>query len=414
LPFPEGTRIVVSRNGHGPGNKHCSSTTVPSNPCISYEAIDFVNEDSSLNCGQIIVAARAGCVRRIEQNNIIGGRNIVSDPPNFIIIDHGDGFESSYLHITYNSALVNEGDFVLQGQPIAIMGNVGYTYSSSVTCNPPKHGYHLHFQVQTASTNGCADNNAIYWKQSLPVTFDDVLTNNGNPRSGITYISNNSYVKPINQSLPIYGGTIANPNALNIYFNAADFDANIAASASFTIPNGFRIQVPNSTAIITIPSSAISQTATKIVDGETWRHFTVNLTSTAISSLPSNGYKCNIGFDVVTGSLTKHFHGDKQLYFLDPSTLTDIGTTDDKWYDQYVKLGVGYGLFRGGSPATTTETVNFNPIGNLTKGQAAAVVVMAAVKLGFMNINTSSTPYSDVSSTHQYYPYVQTLRHYGI
>lgn len=52
-----------------------------------------------------------------------------------IHIDHGNGYESRYLHL--NSWLVNVGDEVVAGQPIAISGDSGIPGV-----------YHLHFEVR--------------------------------------------------------------------------------------------------------------------------------------------------------------------------------------------------------------------------------------------------------------------------
>lgn len=55
----------------------------------------------------------------------------------YIIIDHGDGFVTKYMHMYEGSRTVSEGDIVKQGQIIGIMGSTG---NSS--------GSHLHFQIE--------------------------------------------------------------------------------------------------------------------------------------------------------------------------------------------------------------------------------------------------------------------------
>jgi len=54
---------------------------------------------------------------------------------NHIIIDHGNGFQTLYAHLS--RILVNVGDDVEQGQRIAIMGTTGYSS-----------GVHLHFEIR--------------------------------------------------------------------------------------------------------------------------------------------------------------------------------------------------------------------------------------------------------------------------
>ena len=63
-----------------------------------------------------------------------------------IIVDHGDGYATLYAHA--HQILVNEGQAVERGQPIAIVGSTG---SST--------GPHLHFEVQK---NGEAQNPMEY------------------------------------------------------------------------------------------------------------------------------------------------------------------------------------------------------------------------------------------------------------
>lgn len=55
----------------------------------------------------------------------------------YVIIDHGDGFVTKYMHMYEGSRMVSEGDIVKQGQIIGRMGNTGNSY-----------GDHLHFQIE--------------------------------------------------------------------------------------------------------------------------------------------------------------------------------------------------------------------------------------------------------------------------
>jgi len=71
---------------------------------------------------------------------------------NAVRIRHDGGFTSWYFHIKPNGVLVNVGDHVNAGQPIAKSDNIGRTS-----------GPHLHFQVQADSNN---------WGQSVPISFN--------------------------------------------------------------------------------------------------------------------------------------------------------------------------------------------------------------------------------------------------
>lgn len=64
---------------------------------------------------------------------------------NYVIIDHGNGLSSLYGHC--DSRLVNVGDKVVQGQPIAIAGNTGNCSPKPTAANPVA-GSHLHFEIR--------------------------------------------------------------------------------------------------------------------------------------------------------------------------------------------------------------------------------------------------------------------------
>ena len=75
--------------------------------------------------GAQIVAALAGTVTTASYNNSAG---------NYVEINHGNGYVTRYLHCS--KLLVSKGDYVLQGQVIALVGSTG------VSTSP-----HLHFSV---------------------------------------------------------------------------------------------------------------------------------------------------------------------------------------------------------------------------------------------------------------------------
>lgn len=87
--------------------------------------------------GTPIVATRSGTVTASTYSNAGG---------NFVTINHGDGFSSSYLHMTHD--IVSPGQFVNAGQVIGYMGDSGI-----VT------GVHLHFSIYY---KGKSVNPAIY------------------------------------------------------------------------------------------------------------------------------------------------------------------------------------------------------------------------------------------------------------
>ena len=76
-----------------------------------------------------IVSAEDGVVIRANRTDTWG-----SGWGYYVMIDHGDGYATQYAHC--DEILVNVGDHVKRGDPIALVGNTGDSY-----------GAHLHFEV---------------------------------------------------------------------------------------------------------------------------------------------------------------------------------------------------------------------------------------------------------------------------
>jgi murein DD-endopeptidase MepM/ murein hydrolase activator NlpD len=130
---------------------------------------------------ETIVAARAGKVTLVRQDSNAGGCNaIFSTMTNYVEIDHGDGTSSLYLHLAQNSVLVQPGDLVDQGQPIAVSGETGVTCSADNSAPGP----HLHFQVEQTEEGR-------YFSQSVPIAFDDISKGDGVPQQDESYVSGN-------------------------------------------------------------------------------------------------------------------------------------------------------------------------------------------------------------------------------
>jgi murein DD-endopeptidase MepM/ murein hydrolase activator NlpD len=120
-------------------------------------AWDFLMEN-----GTQILASRSGVA--IEIRDDFDGIGLDS---NFVILEHEDGQRSGYFHIQYKSSLIRLGDFVKQGQPIALSGMVGQTIFP-----------HVHFAVLNKEASA-----------SLPISFNDVP--GGIPLAGHFYVSGN-------------------------------------------------------------------------------------------------------------------------------------------------------------------------------------------------------------------------------
>src|SRR5688500_7654894 len=105
--------------------------------------------------GSDVLAARAGKVVRVVNEH--DGRG-TDKPNNLVHVDHGDGTTGRYLHLQKGDARVKVGDAVVQGQRIALSGNVGRSLLP-----------HLHFEVRRGES-------------TIPVSFRDVPGDQGVPR----------------------------------------------------------------------------------------------------------------------------------------------------------------------------------------------------------------------------------------
>lgn len=86
-------------------------------------------QDFAANAGAAIFAASAGTV-------VKAGRASRSSDLNWVVIDHGGGIETAYLHSEDDGILVKAGQQVVTGQQIALVGSTGAST-----------GPHLHFEV---------------------------------------------------------------------------------------------------------------------------------------------------------------------------------------------------------------------------------------------------------------------------
>lgn len=137
VPFAAGAEVEVGQGMHG-GFSHEGRQV---------HALDF-----PAAVGTTIVAARDGIVVDVREDSATGcGDRSCADQGNYVRVDHGDGTFASYYHLDTNGALVEVGERVCAGEPIARSGNTGFST-----------GPHLHFQVEDA------------FGYSLPLYFEDL------------------------------------------------------------------------------------------------------------------------------------------------------------------------------------------------------------------------------------------------
>ena len=101
---------------------------------------DQLAYDFSMPIGVVIVAARAGVVKKIRQDLPDDGVAANSSIHNHIDIEHPNGTVAFYAHLKQNSVVVAVDEQVKRGQVIALSGNSGNTGGLP----------HLHFGVYQA------------------------------------------------------------------------------------------------------------------------------------------------------------------------------------------------------------------------------------------------------------------------
>jgi hypothetical protein len=193
--------------------------------------------------GQDIVAARDGWIAQIVENHNECCYNSVCEPcNNYVVINHGYGEYSYYLHIKQWSVPGNlsVGTFVQQGDKIAEQGDVGWTGGSGrddVPCNGKTYdsrcGIHLHFGVHKGP----------YWNSTtVQPRFQDVYDSYGTwyVSAGQFYQSGNCgggggpQVKLYSQAN--YGGSTVFSGGIG-FSNAPNAD-----SYSMEIPSGWSVK----------------------------------------------------------------------------------------------------------------------------------------------------------------------------
>jgi Peptidase family M23/SprB repeat/Abnormal spindle-like microcephaly-assoc'd, ASPM-SPD-2-Hydin/S-layer homology domain len=383
LPFVNGTTVKLSRS-----TQHAA-------PLEGF-AYDFVG------VGNIsVVASRSGCVRKVKSNSNVGGNSSTyKNDANYVVITHNDGTEALYMHFTYNSILVNTGDFVIQGQPLGIMGSTGYSTAP-----------HLHFQVQSGSL--CSETNLTWYKNSIETKFCDVNINNGIPDVAHSpYVAGNGCSdNTINYKQPIFCGTPSSPTSgVPVIFQISSGGVTVSNISDIAIVNYDGDNDPNNDVIkrtcTLLPSSI------KNCDNKNWQ-FKFSINGPAYSWDVNTKY--TLRFKVTrSDNQVGYKYAKEQITFRNATGFTDLS---QPFYKCYVENGIKNAFFSGKSQTA------FDPNGYMTRGEMAKVIINTAVRLGEISGNTSAVKqfmlsntngeFTDVNSDNSWYPYVQTLRNAG-
>jgi len=134
IPLEQGVSAEVSQ-GNAQGPTHLGTVAF---------AWDFV-----VDTGTRVVASAPGVVVWVRDDSSAHGEGEDAlEDTNWIVVDHGAGLFSSYVHLEKGSALVEAGQHVIAGEALAETG-----LSGQLT------GAHLHIQLENT------------WSASLPAAF---------------------------------------------------------------------------------------------------------------------------------------------------------------------------------------------------------------------------------------------------
>lgn len=139
-----------------------------------YITLDYGNtySDGSFHKGIDLVASKeagkgADYIVAFADGKVTGYHNTFSGTTtntgtagmgNYVIIDHGNGYKTRYMHMLKGSVKVKTGDKVKKGQVIGYMGNTGNSF-----------GRHLHFDISyNKSTHGGHLSNSRYYLDPKP------------------------------------------------------------------------------------------------------------------------------------------------------------------------------------------------------------------------------------------------------
>ena len=103
-------------------------------------------------------------IRAHSKGVVIGVRNNCNDFENgsygnYVVLDHGNGYQTLYGHMAYNTVVEKIGDSVKEGEVLGYMGNTGESF-----------GAHLHFEVRH---NGNRIDPYPYINSDLPNTIEE-------------------------------------------------------------------------------------------------------------------------------------------------------------------------------------------------------------------------------------------------
>jgi len=148
-------------------------------------------------------------------------------PANYIVIEHGGEWETTYVHLRNGSLLVKKGDHVVAGQQIALIGSSGMSV-----------GPHIHFQLTNGDVAfepmaGPCRLGASYFRDQPEVPDTPVAL--GASFSNAAY--NSASLAPFDNA-PHLGTYVAGTNEIYLRTDIANLPAAATYGLLLTAPNG--------------------------------------------------------------------------------------------------------------------------------------------------------------------------------
>jgi len=155
-----------------------------------HKGTDFALSDlGEVTAGVKVLAAAAGKVAAVRdgmEDRLINARNVATvggrECGNGVRIDHGDGWTSLYCHLRRGSTVVAEGDDIVAGQPLGLVGLSGQTSFPHLHFDLRHDGQPIDPFVGTTRAAACGPGDAPLWHRDVRMNLDYnplLLTNSG-------------------------------------------------------------------------------------------------------------------------------------------------------------------------------------------------------------------------------------------
>ncbi|MCU0444883.1 MAG: T9SS type A sorting domain-containing protein [Microscillaceae bacterium] len=386
---------------------------------------DWNKGTGSNDAGEIVHAIANGKIVRVSSafdSYLSGGYTIVIQHT----LPNNTSIYSVYTHIT--SLNNTNGTLATNANQFLLSDNVTSLLNSCINRGTPigriARGMtaiiypHLHFEIRTTIANVNSlypnDNGNGYYGATVGQKHTSSMTQ-AQVTSAFGLMQTDGYIDPsdfidnnrplfINDNTSIYGGVAGTSKSVKFYFyRTGTISANDIKAGG--IAKKVRIGTPEN------PSYADVMNVSNHSANPDMKIVTINT--------PTSGVINGNSYDIAFSIDSQIYRANKSVYFLDPLNATNYqglsDPTKNVWQYYYVWESLRRGFIR-----------NLNNNINLTKGEAATIIVKAALELSHQGLLNGSdeqpfriraeitgNAYNDVSMCHPFFPYIQTLRNYG-